>query len=322
MHGRVALKIQVGEMTKGESKEAGLSVNIPGEALDKAVADVIKTALGETTKGGLQLGGNIFGGLIGDRVREWRTRNLLDTVEKTAQTMKDKGIPLSEAKALPMGHLYSLFEGASKEDDPTLQAMWANLLASGLDPDASDIEVTFFSVLEKMTGRDALLLKYVHGFWQVRKEYWDRKKSIDESAPDRDLQHAQLTENFHRSLKSFSAPLADLSEEQIGESIENLKTLNCIAPHIPETAISLFGKDLMESRSLEAGVSVNTVSPDKIAEEIASLANHVAEVSGIAGLGRLRALASELSDFSETKHRGSFVLTHFGRRFCRVCSGN
>lgn len=72
---------------------------------------------------------DVWGGLIGDRVRQWRQRNLIVVLEKTADFLKAKGIDLNNARALPDGALYLLFESSSKVEEPDLQNLWANLLA-------------------------------------------------------------------------------------------------------------------------------------------------------------------------------------------------
>ncbi|WP_299370404.1 Abi-alpha family protein [uncultured Tateyamaria sp.] len=143
---------------KSNGSEGRMSV--PGEAVDQAVADVIRTILGRSGTGLADLGSSFFGGLVGDRMRQWRTRNLISTCEKTAKFLQEKGIDLKSARALPDGEIYLLFSGMAEAEDTTLRQMWSQLLASRMDPSQSEqLNPEIVSLLKIMTGDDAMVFE-------------------------------------------------------------------------------------------------------------------------------------------------------------------
>ena len=71
--------------------------------------------------------------LIGDQIRFWRWRNQLRILERANDILKQKGI--SPKKVSPKV-LVPLIEAASLEDDPSLQEMWARLIASACQEDS------------------------------------------------------------------------------------------------------------------------------------------------------------------------------------------
>lgn len=71
--------------------------------IEAAAARVAERAMNSTVDG---LGGfvaDVFGGVIGDSVKQWRNRNLVASLAKTKSRLDEMGIPLANAKALPMG---------------------------------------------------------------------------------------------------------------------------------------------------------------------------------------------------------------------------
>ncbi|MBV5350159.1 hypothetical protein JZU71_03110, partial [bacterium] len=73
--------------------------------------------MNETWAGASGFIGDVFGGLVGDKVRQWRVRNLISALAATKAHLESFGISVDQAKALPMAELLVIFEGASKTDD-------------------------------------------------------------------------------------------------------------------------------------------------------------------------------------------------------------
>ncbi len=126
----------------------------------KAAADVAMAVAGGASEGIRGTVGDVWGGIIGDRVRQWRQRNLVETLERTAIFLEEKGIDLKDAKALSDGAVYQIFENASKCEDESLQEMWAGLLAREMtEPITAAKLQTMSKILSEMSSGDAVLLK-------------------------------------------------------------------------------------------------------------------------------------------------------------------
>lgn len=124
----------------------------------KAAADVALAAIGGTSDGVRGTAVDVWGGLVGDRIKEWRKRNLVNSLEKTAVHLSEKGVDLAKARHLPEGELYRIFEGSSKAEEPSLNEMWARLLASSMDPNnAIKADEALTKILEQLAPNDAKL---------------------------------------------------------------------------------------------------------------------------------------------------------------------
>jgi hypothetical protein len=201
-------------------------ISLPGEALEKSAANVLERVLGATTDGSVALAGNIFGGLIGDRVREWRTRNLINALSKTAEHLHRLGVKLEDARALPMGEAYQMFDGCSQVDDPTLQDMWSLLLASSLNPNRDgSYDKAYSEILGRMTPFDARLLHAIAFCWfdpDRIDEYKSEKKFLETFSEKR----KHLIDWLNRV-----SPLEKNEESKlVGIATQRLLTMNLISP--------------------------------------------------------------------------------------------
>ncbi|KPA21518.1 hypothetical protein shim_22250 [Shimia sp. SK013] len=128
----------------------------------QAVVEIVKAASGGAGDGIRSTVTDVWGGLIGDRVKLWRQRNLVNSLEKTWRILNSNGISTANLQALPDGELYRVFEGASKCDEPNLQSMWGGLLANALRGNTSEeTSQRVSSTLSTMSGFDARLLKLI-----------------------------------------------------------------------------------------------------------------------------------------------------------------
>ena len=113
------------------SDETGL-VDEVFDGISPVATGVMKAAAGGVKPAFQETSADIWGALLGDRIKLWRVRNLTNSLEKTASHIANKGIDLSEAKPLPCGDMLALFEGVSKEDDIDLSDLWARLIANAM----------------------------------------------------------------------------------------------------------------------------------------------------------------------------------------------
>lgn len=148
----------------------------------KATEEVAKAA-GKVIDAGRDAGGwldRIFGGAIehavglhwSDRVKARRIEaaiydweRLETLLHKTAGRLKAKGIEstrmIAPKVALP------LIEYATIEHDDDLHTLWANLLTSGLNPSADEIEKKHVSTLSELTSADAFVFAAIVLEWQT-----------------------------------------------------------------------------------------------------------------------------------------------------------
>lgn len=157
----------------------------------KAVQEVAKTA-GKAIEAGQNAGGwldRIFGKGIEHAVaRRWSDRQFTKRVEasildwerlvlllhKVERRLKEAGI--TETKVPPPKIVLPLLEHATMEYEDELHTMYANLLASALDPE-SEVERKFVSVLAELSGTDVRVLRSMFAEWLYYEEGAVRKKN-------------------------------------------------------------------------------------------------------------------------------------------------
>lgn len=110
----------------------GRSLEEISDYMSPVASGVIKAAVGGASPGIKESSADIWGALVGDPLKLWRTRRLIDGLEGVALKLKKKGVDLKDAKALPFGDMLILFDGISKEDDETISDMWARLIAEAM----------------------------------------------------------------------------------------------------------------------------------------------------------------------------------------------
>jgi len=145
------------------------------------------------------------GELFTDYVRAWRLANLARIAEKLQTKLRGRGLPM-EVKPLPTGIGLVLVEAASREDDETLQSLWANLLANHSDPQADvDLDKDLVEVIRQLSAVDARVMTY-----------------LSEQTPDI---HSVLAGGFDTPRLTQSLAIAP---ERLARSINNLWRLGCL----------------------------------------------------------------------------------------------
>lgn len=98
-------------------------------------------------------------GTLGDHVRLFRTRSVLQTLAETKRLADKAGIKLKQP---PLKFLIPYLEGASKEDphDVELRSMWANLLVQASSNEAK-AHPLLIEILSRLTSRDASYLEKI-----------------------------------------------------------------------------------------------------------------------------------------------------------------
>ncbi len=212
--------------------------------IEAAAARVAERALNETWAGASDLFGDVFGGLVGDRVKQWRTRNLVDSLVKTRDHLAEQGIPIKNAKSLPAGEVFAIFEGASKTDDIDLRNMWSALLSNGMNPvkDAF-IDPSFPRVLQNLSGLDARLLRCVGSHETALADAKRRASKVWEGvSSDPNWQNSQDHKKRSEKVRSIAEEFDKRSSELVAEI-----TGTYSADHISYSLSSLLRSDLLDT---------------------------------------------------------------------------
>src|ERR1043165_6931148 len=97
-----------------------------------------------------------LGLLVRDRVSYWRALNLAKVLKKTEGKLRSEYKEVSPKIILP------IIEGASLEDDAELQDVWANLLASSIDPDfEGHAHPAFPDIVRQLEAVDVHILRTI-----------------------------------------------------------------------------------------------------------------------------------------------------------------
>lgn len=118
---------------------------------------------------------NLFGLIAGDWIDHQRQRNLMYLQQKTDRIRADIGAGLPVEPAVSV--VVPLLQAAADESREELQDLWAALLVSALQPNASkNVRRAFFNTLKQMEPLDALMLKSIAewggGLGRVPHEQW------------------------------------------------------------------------------------------------------------------------------------------------------
>lgn len=171
---------------------------IPSEVALR-VASAATQGVSEGIKGSVS---DVWGGLVGDRVRQWRQRNLVKTLEGTASFLKERGVSLEAAHALPDGALYAIFEGASKCDENEIQKLWSSLLAKQMVGGKRESRLAAFAeTISGMTTADVKLLNLILQVSQQLKDFNEAELEVQKSISENIefLDHPQRAEFYEKA---------------------------------------------------------------------------------------------------------------------------
>ncbi|MCR9124005.1 MAG: DUF4393 domain-containing protein [Phyllobacteriaceae bacterium] len=285
-------------------------------AVDEAAAEVIKVAAGETASGLVGFSKDLLGAIIGDRVREWRTRNLISSAAKTADFLKEKGIPLDRCHSLPTGEIYALFEGMSRSDEPEIQALYAGLLANSLTSDVHD-KRAIVSVLANLTPLEARILEAMQEIDAALSDYNRRwpPMQVFEATEDVEGQSRKLMEEDQSTLTNKTKAVVDaimsgVTEERVLFAIQNLVRQG-LAQRSDVTFDRIHKWDLEPHFSEIKGY----VDPDRLADRLNDIIVSMSEQQD-----QDIADARLVSDYGAVPSL-NFSLTRFGHQFVAACTG-
>lgn len=148
-------------------------------------------------------------GFIGDQIHHKRVTNAINALLDAKNICEKNNIKI---KPVPNKFLIDWVEGASKENDESLSAMWAKLLASASEDDEW-ARISYTDTLRKLNKKDAEILKHL---------------ALDTS-PDYSVHynHLKNTRKFESKIESIITRLA--SEGKIKNLSELMQACDGIA---------------------------------------------------------------------------------------------
>ncbi len=116
----------------------------------KAAIGFVESLLGEPLK--------VAGSAIADQVEMWKWANRVRMAARAQEILKEEKVA---ARVVAPAFLLPVIEAAGYTDDPTLQEMWARLLAAGVKDDRKQ-QPMLVRILRDFSPGDARFLKQVH----------------------------------------------------------------------------------------------------------------------------------------------------------------
>jgi hypothetical protein len=124
------------------------------EVLKKESESFLTATLGQPAKA--------LGGLLADRINARRHRNLITITVEAKRRLADAGVSPSE---VPLSIIHPALESASLEENPDLQAKWANLLANAADArQRQDKRGIHVSVLKELSAPEVRFLDTLYDY--------------------------------------------------------------------------------------------------------------------------------------------------------------
>jgi hypothetical protein len=142
------------DLVPSDPDSARLIAEVANEAIKAGFGQWLSRAIGTPVE-------NFIGLIGGDWFAHARIRNLCRLEERTKRILEDRKIKQPEEVSPDL--LRPLLEGAADQNDDTLQALWAQLLAAAMDPQRKRfVRKQFVETLKQFNPIDALVLSYAY----------------------------------------------------------------------------------------------------------------------------------------------------------------
>lgn len=162
-------------MTENKNNELANGIGFAAEKALDFIEKVIAGPIIEVT------------GIFTDKVKYWRFKNQVTTIEKARKYLKEKGI--SVPKKIPIKDVTTLLEYASFEENEEMQDSWAKLLSNTLDPSNTFNTCHLFSqILNQISINEFYILQYTYSksfiLTDDHRPYLEKKELIRNSGTD------------------------------------------------------------------------------------------------------------------------------------------
>lgn len=174
-------------------------------------------------------------------VMERRAEGVINLSKAAQKKLDEAGLSKEQYRQCSLKLELPLIENASLEDEPTLQDIWANLLANALNPDfKEELRTSFVSIIKDLSTTDVLILQKL--------DAQPKRKTA--------LPASKVISGFGRA--SYFADEIGIAKSDAEISIQNLSRLGLVGAtqeiYVPQT--NTFGEvDVKDADVGEAGAS-------------------------------------------------------------------
>jgi hypothetical protein len=157
-------------------------------------------------------------GMFTDKLQFMRAERQLRLVERWPQILRERKIE-GALRIVPPKFALPIIENASLEEDDELQDLWANLLASAVDPNfKTTIRSAFIEILKQLEVVDVHVLNAI---------FEETRSPSDDSAD-------KLTDFVRKNLVGPNRIVTKLriDVERYEESIDNLLRVRCVSSNV------------------------------------------------------------------------------------------
>src|SRR5712691_8267057 len=167
-------------------------------------------------------------GILNDKLQFMRWQRKLRLAERGRELLRERGIQ-GPIRPLPYKLALPIIEHASLEDNDELQDLWANLLASAVDPHFQGvIRAAYVDIIRQLEVVDVHILNVV---------YESYKKWLDER------QREQIVDGYHFSPIHNAVSKVDITDRlEISfvvyeNAVDNLMRVRCLASFVADETI-------------------------------------------------------------------------------------
>ena len=157
-----------------------------------------------------------------------RWERKLRLAERGRELLQERGVQ-GTLRPIPYKLALPIIEHASLEDNDELQDLWANLLASAVDPNFDGlIRATYIDIIRQLEVLDVHLLRVVYESYKV---WFDEK------------QRTAIHKDYYFSPISHEVGKVDITERlgisfgMYENSVDNLIRVRCLAPYVADETI-------------------------------------------------------------------------------------
>lgn len=168
-------------------------------------------------------------GILSDRLRFMRWERQLRLRDRMIENIRERGLEgqfnNGELNTVPPKLALPIIENASLEEDDELQDLWANLLASALDPNFSGkIRTAYIDIIKQLEVVDIHVMNLIY---QSYKRWCGDNYNLDDDE--------QSTSPTVYSVAQMTIRDAiGLGRNAYENSIDNLIRVRCVAPFVEE----------------------------------------------------------------------------------------
>jgi hypothetical protein len=158
----------------------------------------------------------VAGGMIADQLYAWRWTNRVRIAARAQEILDEHEV---DARILPPGFLMPLLDAAGDVEDPELQELWAQLLASAVSEDENQVR-SYVEILKCLSPVEAKLLVAIAG----QKFRWRETLDLDPISKKLFRRHGDVDEG---TLAQFGC-----SHDVLEAALSHLNTLGIIVPDV------------------------------------------------------------------------------------------